>query len=304
MCASWRRRRLRAPPAHCRSGRWRPPAGWHCWGMAAVAAIWPVWLFVVRPAISPAWQLGPKLTRRVRRYAIGAFAFSLLANIVALVVQAAAISGPADLLQRSDDNARRYPLRHLVAGAGGRPARLRRGPVGDRLVVAVAEAADNAARPRRQRGAAVAVLDDLPRRSGAGGAGDRGRLRLRPPPRRVALGGRAPLPGRRAGADRARPHRRRAARGPGSRPAALLAAGADRLGRDGVHRSLLRLAPGRQYPGAHRDPVRADAHPEADPDRAAARCSVHSTWPSSRASCAPPRPRSGSRGGATTSSAR
>ncbi len=67
-------------------------------GMAAVAAVWPVWLFVVRPAISPAWQLGPKLTRRVRRYAAGAFAFSLLANLVALVVQAAAISGPADLL--------------------------------------------------------------------------------------------------------------------------------------------------------------------------------------------------------------
>src|ERR671911_274016 len=66
-------------------------------GMAAVAAVWPVWLFVVRPAISPAWQLGPKLTRRVRRYATGAFAFSLLANLVALVVQAAAISGTGDL---------------------------------------------------------------------------------------------------------------------------------------------------------------------------------------------------------------
>jgi copper transport protein len=66
-------------------------------GMAAVVAVWPVWLFVVRPAISPAWQLGPKLTRRVRRYVTGAFAFSLLANVVALVVQAAAISGPADL---------------------------------------------------------------------------------------------------------------------------------------------------------------------------------------------------------------
>src|SRR5687767_13273221 len=67
-------------------------------GMAAVAAVWPVRLIVVRPAISPAWQLGPKLTRRVRRYATGAFAFSLLANLGALVVQAVAISGPADLL--------------------------------------------------------------------------------------------------------------------------------------------------------------------------------------------------------------
>ncbi|HEX2289478.1 MAG TPA: CopD family protein, partial [Pseudonocardiaceae bacterium] len=67
-------------------------------GMAMVVAVWPVWLLVVRPAISPAWQLGPKLTRRVRRYATAAFAFSLLANLVALAVQAAAISGPADLL--------------------------------------------------------------------------------------------------------------------------------------------------------------------------------------------------------------
>jgi len=67
-------------------------------GMAAVAATWPIWLFVVRPAISPTWQLGPRLTRRVLKYVVGAFAFSLLANLVALVVQAAAISGPADLL--------------------------------------------------------------------------------------------------------------------------------------------------------------------------------------------------------------
>jgi len=67
-------------------------------GMAAVAAVWPVWLFVVRPAISPAWQLGPKLTRRVRKYVAGAFAFALLANLVALVVQAVDISSPGDLL--------------------------------------------------------------------------------------------------------------------------------------------------------------------------------------------------------------
>src|SRR5215216_2128401 len=67
-------------------------------GLAAVVAAWPVWLFVVRPAISPVWQLGPKLTRRVLRYVTAAFAFSLLANVVALVVQAVAIAGPADLL--------------------------------------------------------------------------------------------------------------------------------------------------------------------------------------------------------------
>ena len=66
-------------------------------GLAAVTAIWPIWLFVVRPAIAPAWQLGPGLTRRVRKYAIYAFLFALFANIVALVAQAAAISGLPDL---------------------------------------------------------------------------------------------------------------------------------------------------------------------------------------------------------------
>jgi copper transport protein len=96
--------RIVAPPAGGTAGAELPEwtlsvARWLALlGMAAVAAVWPVWLFVVRPAISPVWQLGPKLTRRVRRFAIGAFAFSLLANVVALVVQAAAISGPGDLL--------------------------------------------------------------------------------------------------------------------------------------------------------------------------------------------------------------
>ena len=66
-------------------------------GLAAVVAIWPVWLFVVRPAISPAWQLGPRLTRRVRGYTVGAFAFSVLANLCALIVQAISIAGPSDL---------------------------------------------------------------------------------------------------------------------------------------------------------------------------------------------------------------
>jgi copper transport protein len=67
-------------------------------GLAAVVAIWPVWVFVVRPSLSPVWQLGPKVTRRVRGYAVGAFAFSLAANVVALLVQAMTISGPGDLL--------------------------------------------------------------------------------------------------------------------------------------------------------------------------------------------------------------
>lgn len=67
-------------------------------GLAAAAAIWPVWVFVVRPALSPVWQLGPKVTRRARKYAIGAFAFALATDVVALFVQAMATSGPGDVL--------------------------------------------------------------------------------------------------------------------------------------------------------------------------------------------------------------
>src|SRR5688572_20488089 len=90
--------------------------------------------------------------------------------------------------ERFDDDARRYPLWHLVARARRRPARIRRGLARDRVVVAVAETAGHHPRPGGQRRAAVAVCDDLPRRSGARGPGDRGRLRLRAPPRRFALG--------------------------------------------------------------------------------------------------------------------
>lgn len=66
-------------------------------GLIATVAIWSIWLFVVRPALSPVWQLGPKTTRRVRAYTIGAVIFSLLANVVALVVQAMSIAGPEGL---------------------------------------------------------------------------------------------------------------------------------------------------------------------------------------------------------------
>ncbi|MFN8590979.1 MAG: CopD family protein [Thermomicrobiales bacterium] len=67
-------------------------------GLAAVAAIWPVWIFVVRPAIAPAWQLGPRLTRRARGYAVAVVVFAMIANVVALVGQAASIAGPANLV--------------------------------------------------------------------------------------------------------------------------------------------------------------------------------------------------------------
>ncbi|MFT4040535.1 MAG: copper resistance protein CopC [Thermomicrobiales bacterium] len=62
-------------------------------GLAAVSGLWLTWVAVARPAISPIWQLGPRITRRVRRLAVGAIAFSLLANVIALLVQAFSISG-------------------------------------------------------------------------------------------------------------------------------------------------------------------------------------------------------------------
>jgi copper transport protein len=65
-------------------------------GLAAFAGIWLTWVAVVRPAISPVWQLGPRITRRARKLAVSAFIFALVANIIALVVQAFSISGYVD----------------------------------------------------------------------------------------------------------------------------------------------------------------------------------------------------------------
>jgi copper transport protein len=67
-------------------------------GLAALTAIWPVWLWVVRPAVSPVWQLGPKLTRRVRGYTAGVVIFALIASINALLAQAMSVAKPASLL--------------------------------------------------------------------------------------------------------------------------------------------------------------------------------------------------------------
>lgn len=59
--------------------------------LAAVVAVWPVWLLVLRPAISPAWQAGPPLARRARRFAVVAVVAALVADAIALAVQALAI---------------------------------------------------------------------------------------------------------------------------------------------------------------------------------------------------------------------
>lgn len=62
-------------------------------GLAATVAVWPIWLLVLRPAMAPVWQLGPIFTRRVRRLATWTVAAAIVANVVALLVQAAGVGG-------------------------------------------------------------------------------------------------------------------------------------------------------------------------------------------------------------------
>ena len=73
------------PPSWLRTlSRWLPLLG-----LAGAVAVWPVWLLVLRPAISPAWQAGPGLTRRVRTVAVGSIALAIAGSVLALLVQAA-----------------------------------------------------------------------------------------------------------------------------------------------------------------------------------------------------------------------
>lgn len=62
-------------------------------GLAVLVAIWPVWLFVLRPAISPAWQVGPDLVRHMCRVAAGGIALALTGDIAVILVEADATSG-------------------------------------------------------------------------------------------------------------------------------------------------------------------------------------------------------------------
>ncbi len=57
-------------------------------GLAVTIAVWPIWLLVLRPGISPAWQAGPALTRRVKRIAAGGIGLALAGSVFALLVQA------------------------------------------------------------------------------------------------------------------------------------------------------------------------------------------------------------------------
>lgn len=76
------------PPEWLRAvSRWLPMLG-----LALAIAVWPVWLWVLRPAISPAWQAGVPLARRTKRLAAIGIIGALLGSVVALVVQAMSAS--------------------------------------------------------------------------------------------------------------------------------------------------------------------------------------------------------------------
>lgn len=82
------------PPAWLTTlGRWLSLVG-----VAATIAVWPIWLLVLRPAISPVWQLGPELTRRVRAVAVGAVALALGGGLLALVVQGISLAAGRGLV--------------------------------------------------------------------------------------------------------------------------------------------------------------------------------------------------------------
>jgi copper transport protein len=55
-------------------------------GLAIAIGVYPIWLLVLRPGISPAWQAGPRLTRRVRGIGYWGVGIALLGSALALYV--------------------------------------------------------------------------------------------------------------------------------------------------------------------------------------------------------------------------
>lgn len=79
------------PPSWLRAAsRW-----WALLGLAVSAATWPVWLLVLRPAMSSP-VLGEQVGRRMRRTAGVALPAAILGSVVALLVQAWANAGDDD----------------------------------------------------------------------------------------------------------------------------------------------------------------------------------------------------------------
>lgn len=60
-------------------------------GLAASVAVWPLWIFVVRPGLAPQWRVARAATRAVRRFAVIAILIGLAGNVLALLIQASAL---------------------------------------------------------------------------------------------------------------------------------------------------------------------------------------------------------------------
>jgi copper transport protein len=56
--------------------------------MSLLAGLWLTWVAVIRPALSPVWQVGPAVVSRVRRYALLVGLVYLAGSVAALLVQA------------------------------------------------------------------------------------------------------------------------------------------------------------------------------------------------------------------------
>ncbi|HRA47643.1 MAG TPA: copper resistance protein CopC, partial [Thermomicrobiales bacterium] len=56
--------------------------------LALLGGFWFAWLVVIRPALTPVWQIGPEVTRRVRRFALLAGLAFMLAALFLLALQA------------------------------------------------------------------------------------------------------------------------------------------------------------------------------------------------------------------------
>ncbi len=61
-------------------------------GLAAAISAWPIWLFVIRPALAPAWPVARTATHRMRRYTTIAIVIAVLGDLFALAVQAASLT--------------------------------------------------------------------------------------------------------------------------------------------------------------------------------------------------------------------
>lgn len=61
--------------------------------LSVLSGLWLSWVYVIRPALAPVWQVAPSVLTRLRRYALVAGLLYLLSAMIVLIVQA---SGQSD----------------------------------------------------------------------------------------------------------------------------------------------------------------------------------------------------------------